>query len=97
MVLTSDHGFSLSEHGSWSKHNLFQDELKIPMIISSPKYEKNKTSESFVELVDLYPTFCDIAISQNVGYKSTNSTNDSLVLFFSYLGELIIIGILSSS
>jgi arylsulfatase A-like enzyme len=61
VVLTSDHGFSLSEHGRWTKHNLFQYELKIPMIISSPKYKKNKTSESFVELVDLYPTFCDLA------------------------------------
>ena len=61
VVLTSDHGFSLSEHGRWTKHNLFQYELKIPMIISSPKYKKNKISESFVELVDLYPTFCDLA------------------------------------
>ena len=61
IVLTSDHGFSLSEHGRWTKHNLFQYELKIPMIISSPKFKKNKTSESFVELVDLYPTFCDLA------------------------------------
>jgi iduronate 2-sulfatase len=61
VVLTSDHGFSLSEHGRWTKHNLFQYELKIPMIISSPKYKKNKTSKSFVELVDLYPTFCDLA------------------------------------
>jgi arylsulfatase A-like enzyme len=31
------------------------------MIISSPKYKKNKISESFVELVDLFPTFCDLA------------------------------------
>ena len=31
------------------------------MIISSPKYKKNKTSQSFVELVDLFPTFCDLA------------------------------------
>ena len=61
VVLTSDHGFSLSEHGRWTKHNLFQYELKIPMIISSPKYKKNKTSESFVELIDLYATFCDLA------------------------------------
>jgi arylsulfatase A-like enzyme len=61
VVLTSDHGFSLSEHGRWTKHNLFQYELKIPMIISSPKYKKNKTSQSFVELVDLFPTFCDLA------------------------------------
>ena len=61
VVLTSDHGFSLSEHGRWTKHNLFQYELKIPMIISSPKYKKNKISQSFVELVDLYATFCDLA------------------------------------
>lgn len=42
VVLTSDHGFSLSEHGRWTKHNLFQYELKIPMIISSPKYKKKQ-------------------------------------------------------
>ncbi len=78
VVLTSDHGFSLSEHGRWSKHNLFQYELKIPMIISSPKYEKNKTSESFVELVDLYPTFCDIAGLEIPDFAQGKSLIDNL-------------------
>ena len=78
VVLTSDHGFSLSEHGRWSKHNLFQYELKIPMIISSPKYKKNKTSESFVELVDLYPTFCDIAGLEIPDFVQGKSLIDNL-------------------
>ena len=78
VVLTSDHGFSLSEHGRWTKHNLFQYELKIPMIISSPKYKKNKTSESFVELVDLYPTFCDIAGLEIPDFAQGKSLIDNL-------------------
>lgn len=78
VVLTSDHGFSLSEHGRWTKHNLFQYELKIPMVISSPKYKKNKTSESFVELVDLYPTLCDIAGLEIPDFAQGKSLIDNL-------------------
>ena len=76
--MTSDHGFSLSEHGRWTKHNLFQYELKIPMVISSPKYKKNKTSESFVELVDLYPTLCDIAGLEIPDFAQGKSLIDNL-------------------
>jgi arylsulfatase A-like enzyme len=43
------------------------------MIISSPKYKKNKTSESFVELVDLFPTFCDIAQLETPDFVQGNS------------------------
>ena len=48
------------------------------MIISSPKYEKNKTSESFVELVDLYPTFCDIAGLEIPDFAQGKSLIDNL-------------------
>ena len=35
--------------------------VKIPFIISSPNYAKNKVTSSFTELVDVYPTLCEIA------------------------------------
>ena len=60
IILWSDHGYFLGEHGFWCKHSTFQEAIKIPFIISSPKFAKNKTTESFTELVDVYPTLCEI-------------------------------------
>ena len=56
IVLWSDHGFFLGEHGFWCKHSTFDEAVRIPLIISSSKYSKNKTTDSFAELVDIYPT-----------------------------------------
>tara|TARA_B110000003_G_scaffold91431_1_gene93644 strand:+ start:13563 stop:15047 length:1485 start_codon:yes stop_codon:yes gene_type:complete len=61
IVLWSDHGYFLGEHGMWCKHSTFHEAVKIPLIISSSKFSKNKTTESFTELVDIYPTLCEIA------------------------------------
>jgi len=61
IILWSDHGYFLGEHGFWCKHSTFNEAVKIPFIISSPNYAKNKTTQSFTELVDVYPTLCDIA------------------------------------
>ena len=61
IVFWSDHGYFLGEHGFWCKHSTFEEAVKIPFIISSPNHIKNKTTTSFTELVDVYPTLCDIA------------------------------------
>ena len=60
VILTSDHGFSLSEHSRWTKHALFEVELKIPLIIRAPGYPKNRQSNSLAELVDVFPTLCEV-------------------------------------
>ena len=67
IILWSDHGYFLGEHGFWCKHSTFQEAIKIPLIISSTKFAKNKTTESFTELVDVYPTLCEIT-----GIKAPN-------------------------
>mgnify|MGYP001296198784 FL=1 len=36
VVFTSDHGFSLMEHNRWSKHNLFNVENRVPLMIRVP-------------------------------------------------------------
>jgi arylsulfatase A-like enzyme len=61
IVLWSDHGYFLGEHGFWTKHSTFNEAVRIPFIISSPGYSKNKKTTSFTELVDVYPTLCEIA------------------------------------
>ena len=61
IVFWSDNGYFLGEHGFWCKHSTFEEAVKIPFIISSPNHIKNKTTASFTELVDVYPTLCEIA------------------------------------
>ena len=61
IVLWSDHGYFLGEHGFWTKHSTFYEAVKIPLIISSPNLASNEVTESFTELVDIYPTLCEIA------------------------------------
>ena len=61
IVFWSYHGYFLGEHGFWCKHSTFEEAVKIPFIISSPNHIKNKTTASFTELVDVYPTLCEIA------------------------------------
>ena len=61
IVFWSDHGYFLGEHGFWCKHSTFEEAVKIPFIISSPNHIKNKTTASFTELVDVYPTLFEIA------------------------------------
>ena len=60
VIITSDHGFSLSEHNRWSKHNLFKVENQVPLFIRVPGYSNYGKSDSFAELIDLYPTICEL-------------------------------------
>ena len=61
IVLMSDHGYQLYDHGIWGKHTLFEQANNAPLIIKYPNSEKNKRVNSLVEYVDVYPTLCDLA------------------------------------
>ena len=60
VIFTSDHGFSLMEHNRWSKHNLFRVENRVPLIIRVPGMTNKGRTESFAELIDLYPTITEL-------------------------------------
>lgn len=60
IVLWSDHGFFLGEHGFWCKHHTFQEAIHVPLIISSPDKKKNVKTDALVEYIDIYPTLCEI-------------------------------------
>ncbi len=59
VIFTSDHGYLLGEHHFWQKGNLREEVTRIPLLIRAPSFQKGRTS-SLVELVDLFPTACEL-------------------------------------
>jgi iduronate 2-sulfatase len=62
IIVWGDHGWKLGEHNSWGKMTNFNIDLQVPMIIRYPE-QPNKGSETYAitELVDMFPSLCEIA------------------------------------
>jgi iduronate 2-sulfatase len=60
IVFTSDHGYHLGEHDFWQKSNLHEEVLRVPLVMSVPGQQRG-TSDSIVELVDIFPTLSELA------------------------------------
>lgn len=60
VIFTSDHGFHLGEHDFWMKVSLHEESVRVPLIIKVPGKE-SKVCNSFVELLDMYPTISELA------------------------------------
>jgi iduronate 2-sulfatase len=55
VIFTSDHGYHLGEHDFWAKVSLRDESAQVPLIICVPGH-KPAVCDSFVELLDLFPT-----------------------------------------
>jgi arylsulfatase len=61
VVVTSDHGESLGEHGYFFDHgeNLFDPSLRVPLIVSLPGARRGLRTEALASTLDLVPTILD--------------------------------------
>jgi iduronate 2-sulfatase len=59
IVFTSDHGYHLGDHTFWQKANLHEQVTRVPLIIAAPGIPAGR-SRSIVQLVDIFPTLCEL-------------------------------------
>lgn len=61
VLLWSDHGWHLGEHGIFGKMTNFDIATNSPLILKAPGYIKNgKVANALVETVDIYPTLAEL-------------------------------------
>ncbi len=60
VMVTADHGDMLGERGLWYKMNFFENSARVPLVMSGPGIE-NGTAGNACSLIDLLPTFIEIA------------------------------------
>lgn len=64
VIVWSDHGWHLGDKGIWGKATNYEIATRVPLIISAPQIKdkhKGKKTDALVELVDMYPTLCEMA------------------------------------
>ena len=62
VVVTSDHGEMMGEHGMWFKRTFYDWSIRVPLIWAYPeKWKGGRRVDDIVSLVDLFPTLLDVA------------------------------------
>lgn len=61
VVVTSDHGEELGEHGVWEHNFMFQTNLRVPLVVRYPPLlEAGTRVRASVDSIDLLPTLCEL-------------------------------------
>ncbi len=61
VVLHSDHGWSLGEHGEWEKFSNFEHGTRVPLVMRAPwlRHPPGARTGVLAELIDIFPTMLD--------------------------------------
>ncbi len=93
IVYSGDNGLAIGRHGLFGKQNHYEHSIRVPLIFSGPGVPKNELRDSYVYLLDIYPTLCeltDISIPNTVeGISMVDAINSNEIkardnLYFAY-------------
>jgi arylsulfatase A-like enzyme len=70
VILTSDQGFYLGDHGFFDKRFIYEESIKMPFMVRYPnKIKAGAVNNDIIRNIDFAPTLLDLA-----GIKTTNTT-----------------------
>ncbi|MEC7903489.1 MAG: sulfatase [Verrucomicrobiota bacterium] len=62
IVLWGDHGWHLGDMGIWGKATNYEIATRVPLLVWAPDMPRSgQTTQALVELIDLYPSLCELA------------------------------------
>jgi arylsulfatase len=61
VVWSSDHGEMLGDHGQWDKQVPHHSSTGVPLVVAGPGVEAGRRERALVSLMDLGPTFLELA------------------------------------
>lgn len=64
IIVWGDHGWHLGDMGIWGKATNYEVATRVPMMIQSPRMPaktRGQKTNALVELIDMYPTLCELA------------------------------------
>ena len=64
IMLWSDHGWHIGDMGIWGKATNYEIATRVPLMIWTPDMpaaNRGKSTNALVELIDMYPTLCELA------------------------------------
>jgi len=76
IIVWSDHGWHLGDMGIWGKATNYEIATRVPMMIwtpGMPDENRGSRTEALVELIDMYPTLCDLAGIDQPGHLEGHS------------------------
>lgn len=64
IILWSDHGWHLGDMGIWGKATNYEIATRVPLMIwtpDMPRHTRGQSTDALVELIDMYPSLCELA------------------------------------
>lgn len=75
VIYVSDHGYLLGHHGRFEKHSMWEEAVRVPLIIRDPRFV-SRTVDALVELIDLVPTILEtLQVPPMPGQQGKSLTN----------------------
>lgn len=60
VVVWSDHGWKLGDHGMWCKHTNYEIDTRVPLFIRLPDgRQAGSITSELTSLIDIFPTICE--------------------------------------